>query len=50
MEGNLERLIADAESLLKETQRCVEKGWERKSRLGEVEEHLRGLKAQVKTR
>ena len=42
----LEKLITEAEVLVKETQRCVEKGWERKSRLLEVEKYLAQLKTQ----
>jgi hypothetical protein len=45
---NLEVLIKDAEALVMETQRCVEKGWERKSRLKEVEAYLLSLKAEKK--
>jgi len=34
----LQRQIAEAEEDIKETRRCVEMGWERKSRLKEFEE------------
>ena len=40
----LKRLIADAEALVEETRRLVEKGWERKSRLKEAEDYLLQLK------
>lgn len=41
---NIQRLVADAEELVKETKRCVDLGWERKSRLKEAEEHLEHVK------
>jgi len=36
----ISRLIKRAEEIMEETRRLVEKGWERKSRLTEVEQYL----------
>ena len=40
----LQRQIAEAEEDMKELRRCVEKGWERKSRITEMEEYVEGVK------
>jgi len=40
----IQELIVEAEKLVAETRRMVEKGWERKSRLIDAEEYLAGLK------
>jgi len=42
--NQLKRQIMGGEETLKEIRRCVEKGWERKSRITEIEEYLEGTK------
>jgi len=45
----IDRLIGEAELLVKDTKALVEKGWERRSRLREAEEYLKGL-LEIKSR